>query len=299
MEQYLPNCIESIINQTHGNWELILVDDGSPDNSGRIADDYAQRDQRIKVIHQKNAGVAAARNAAIEIASGEYTTFLDGDDFFHKDFLKDLLELAHRTKADIAQCGYVRGNERDFPTIECSREEKIYTSSEAFVADVAKIIVWGKLVKTEILKAIRIPEGRYFEDDLVTWRWYYAANRVVVTNVPYYYYTVNANSQMAQHHKKPNFSFMEAYDERIEFFRETQEKDLECCSHRQLCKSLLLTYGSDFLIKEQRALVLQRYRENWKTLKQSDILPFKLRALFAGFNLFPSFVSRLTNLVLR
>lgn len=296
VEKYLPNCIESVINQTYDNWELILVDDGSPDDSGKIADEYAKRDKRVKVIHKANAGVAAARNSGVEIAEGEYATFLDSDDFLHKDFLKDMLELAHRTKADVTQCGYVRGNDMEFPTIKHTRCEHVYTSHEIFIADVAKIIVWGKLIKTEILKAIKIPEGRYFEDDLVTWRWYYAANRIAVTNAPYYYYTLNDASQMAQHKKKPNLSFIEAYDERIKFFKETREKDLEDCSHRQLCKSLLLTYSNDLLTEEQRALVLKRYRESWNILKHSDILPLKFRILFWGFNLFPSFISQFSRL---
>ena len=273
-----------------------MVDDGSPDNSGKIADEYARRDKRIKVIHKANAGVAAARNSGVDIAEGEYTTFLDSDDFLHKDFLKDMLELAHRTKADIMQSGYVRGYETIFPSVACNNQERLYTSHEVFITDVAKIIVWGKLIKTNILKAIKIPEGRYFEDDLVTWRWYYAANKVAVTNVPYYYYTLNDASQMAQHKKKPNLSFIEAYDERIKFFRETREKDLEDCSHRQLCKSLLLTYGCDLLTDEQRTLVLKRYRESWNTLKHSDILPFKLRMLFGGFNIFPNFFSQISKL---
>lgn len=296
VEQYLPNCIDSVLNQTYDNWELILVDDGSPDNSGKIADEYAMRDKRIKVIHKGNAGVAAARNTGVDIAKGEYATFLDSDDFLHKDFLKDMMEFLRCSKADIVQCGYVRGTEKFFPNIECIKQEHVYTSHEVFIADVAKIIVWGKLIKTDILKTIKIPEGRYFEDDLVTWRWYYAANRIAVTNAPYYYYTLNEASQMAQHKKKPNLSFIEAYDERISFFRETQEKDLEDCSHRQLCKSLLLTYCNDLLTEEQRTFVLKRYRESWNTLKHSDILPLKLRMLFWGFNLFPSFISQFSKL---
>ncbi len=297
VEKYLPNCIESVINQTYDNWELILVDDGSPDGSGRIADEYAKRDERIKVIHKANAGVAAARNSGVDIAEGEYATFLDSDDFLHKDFLKDMLELVQRTKADIAQCGYVRGNDTQFPTIGHPKHEHVYTSHEVFIADVAKIIVWGKLIKTEILKSIKIPEGRYFEDDLVTWRWYYAANKIAVTNAPYYYYTLNDASQMAQHKKKPNLSFIEAYDERIRFFRETREKYLEDCSHRQLCKSLLLMYGNDLLTEKQRTFVLKRYRESWNTLRHSDILPLRLRMLFGFFNLFPSFFSQFTKLI--
>lgn len=201
VEQYLPNCIESILCQSYTNWELILVDDGSPDSSGEIADKYASCDARIKVIHKTNAGVAAARNSAIDIAAGEYISFLDGDDFLHPDYIKDLLAIANENKADIVQCDYVRGKDTTFPPYKGAEVLNTYNSHDVFVADVAKIIVWGKLIKSNILKAIRIPEGRYFEDDLVTWRWYYAANKTVITSKPYYYYTENDASQMAQHNK--------------------------------------------------------------------------------------------------
>lgn len=299
VEQYLPNCIESVIHQTYSNWELILVDDGSPDRTGFICDEYAKREKRIKVIHKANAGVAAARNSAVEIAKGEYATFLDGDDFLHKDFLKDMLDFVFRSKADIVQCGYIRGRANAFPKIKYEKREYVYTPREAFIKDVTKIIVWGKLIKTGILKAIKIPEGRYFEDDFVTWRWYYAANQIAVTNVPYYYYTINDASQMSQHKKKPNLSFIEAYAERINFFRGTREDDLEDCSHRQLCKSLLLLYGNDLLTIEQRSLVLKQYYKSWSILKHSSILSLKLRILFWGFSAFPYIVSKLINIANR
>lgn len=287
----MPNCIESILNQTYKDWELILVDDGSPDHSGEIADKYASLDVRIKVIHKKNAGVAAARNSAIDIATGEYISFLDGDDFLHVDYIKELLTIANDSSADIVQCNYVRGKDKSFPACKDTGTLQTYSSHDVFVADVAKIIVWGKLIKSNILKAIRIPEGRYFEDDLVTWRWYYAANKTVVTSKPYYYYTENDNSQMAQHKKMPNLSFIEAYDERITFFKETEDWDMEACSHRQLCKSLLMTYANSFLTLDQRSLVLSRFRQSWKWLKVSSVLSARLRLLFTTFNAMPNMVS--------
>lgn len=84
VEQYLPNCIESILCQSYTNWELILVDDGSPDNCGNICDDYAAKDNRIKVVHKKNGGLSSARNAGMKVMNGEYVTFLDSDDFLKK-----------------------------------------------------------------------------------------------------------------------------------------------------------------------------------------------------------------------
>ena len=90
VEKYLHNCVESVINQSYPHWELILVDDGSPDRCGSICDEYAAKDSRIHVIHKENGGTSSARNAALDVAVGEYVAFLDSDDFWHKDYLKIL-----------------------------------------------------------------------------------------------------------------------------------------------------------------------------------------------------------------
>ena len=293
VEQYLPVCIESILNQSYSDWELILVDDGSPDRSGEICDQYAAKDERIRVIHKQNAGVAAARNSGVELATGDYATYLDGDDYLHPDCLRELVRIAEGQHADIVQCGYVRGNDTIFPPSEQKETVKEYTNHSVFAADVAKIIVWGKLYRMDILKDIRIPEGRYFEDDLVTWRWYYAADRIVVTSHPYYYYTCNAQSTMAQHHKKPNLSFIEAYEERVDFFRKTAERDMEDYSHRHLCKSLCLTYGNPFLTAEQKALVWTKYNESWNCIRHSSYINWKYKLLFSMFAQCPHLVTKL------
>lgn len=100
VEKYLPQCIESILNQTHSNFELILVDDGSPDNCGKICDEYEKKDNRIAVIHKKNGGVSAARNAGLDAATGEYICFSDSDDWLEKDYIEYLLNLSIENDAE-------------------------------------------------------------------------------------------------------------------------------------------------------------------------------------------------------
>ena len=297
VEKYLHNCIESILHQSYTNWELILVDDGSPDRSGEICDEYVMKDLRIKIIHKENGGVASARNAAIDMATGEYASFLDGDDFFHPDCLREMVSLMQKRSADIVQCNFIRGNEDRFPVFVDNIIVRDYTPHDIFVADVANIIMCGKLYRTEILKSIKIPEGRYFEDDLVTWRWYYAAKKIVVRSRPYYYYTCNNASTMAHHKKNPNLTFIDAYDERIAFFRKTGERDLEDCSHRQLCKGLFLIYGNPMLVKEQKLVVLPKFRESWKEIKYSPVVLLKLKLIFVTFNLCPTIIAKLISLL--
>lgn len=292
VEKYLATCVDSILHQSYINWELILVDDGSPDRCGEICDRYANIDKRIKVIHKQNAGVAAARNSGIEQASGDYATYLDGDDFFHPDCLENLVRIAVEKQADIVQCDYVRGFDTSFPS--CEQEEKVrtYSNHTVFTEDVAKVIVWGKLYRIDILKDIRIPEGRYFEDDLVAWRWYYAANRIVVTSKPYYYYTINNDSTMAQHKKKPNISFIEAYDERIDFFEKCGDEDLVTCSKLQLCKCVALVYGNALLDVQQKQILRTKFYECWKSIKTSKVVPVKFVILFSLFAACPQLIGK-------
>ena len=106
VERYLVRCLDSIVNQTYRNLEIILVEDGSPDNCGAICDDYARLDERIRVIHQENRGLSAARNAGLDIMSGEYLMFVDSDDRLKSNILQSLFEKAELYSSDFAECGY-------------------------------------------------------------------------------------------------------------------------------------------------------------------------------------------------
>lgn len=215
VEKYLPNCIESVQRQSYVNWELILVDDGSPDNCPQICDDYASHDDRIKVIHKENGRVAKARNAALCVAKGDYITFLDSDDFLHQDALRDSLKVAITHEADIVQFGFIRGADTTFPIIKRGSSISIYDNHTIFTSAKANVIVCAKLFKREIFDGRLIVEDKYFEDDYTTWKWYYAAKKIVVMNDSYYYYTCNNDSTMAGHSKKPNWDYLDAYNERI------------------------------------------------------------------------------------
>lgn len=295
VEHYLKNCIESVRNQSLSEWELILVDDGSPDNCGQICDDYARLDERIKVIHKENGGQAQARNRALDISKGDYVTFLDSDDYLHPDYLNYLLSVAKINDADIVQCDFTKGVQTDFPQIRRPLIEKIYNNHSVFLEGKANIIVWGKLYKRNIVLKNRIKEGKYYEDDFTTWKWYYNAKRIVVSNKVLYYYTENPTSTMAQHAKKPSFDFLEAYNERIQFFVHTKEEDLEHCSRLQLCKALTLCYSNSKLNKEERKVIIAYFKENWKELRYSPFISFFNKVIFFLFNSLPRVTSIIAN----
>ena len=292
VEQYLPNCIESILCQSYTNWELILVDDGSPDNCGNICDDYAVKDNRIKVVHKQNGGLSSARNAGMKIMTGDYVTFLDSDDFLHKDALHILVKHAKKHDAQIVQCNFVRGSETVFPDWNNQEKVDVYDNHTVFTKFAAKIIVCGKLYKRELLDGITMPEGIINEDDWTTWKIYYKAKTIVVTNRPLYYYTVNPNSIMSTAKRKPDTTYYGAYDERISFFHEKNEKDLEDVSRLQFCKSLLLSYSNEQLTKEQRNEIDSRFKTHWQALRTSSVVPPILKILFFGFTICPQLASK-------
>lgn len=202
VEDYLPNCIESLINQTYSDLEIILVDDGSPDQCGEICDEYAKRDNRIKVIHKENGGLSDARNAGIDIASGKYITFIDSDDFIFLDMIEKLVCLAEQQKADIIECRHIRCNENDtiesiavpnlkkqFQSFENDEKMKVFFASKG-----SDTTAWGKLYKTELFSNIRYPVGKIHEDVFTTYKLIHIANKLVITEYIGYVYRVNENS---------------------------------------------------------------------------------------------------------
>ena len=292
VEKYLHNCIKSVQNQTYKMWELILVDDGSRDKSGEICDDYATKDNRIIVIHKENGGQAQARNMALDVCNGEYVTFLDSDDFLHPGCIEYLVNCATKTNADIVQCDYIRGLDSTFPVIYQRMIEKNYDNHSVFLKEKAKIIVCGKLIRREIVQSNRIKEGKYYEDDYTTWKWYYHANKITVSNKLLYYYTVNPTSTMAQHQRNPSFDFLEAYRERICFFQNKGEADLEHCSRLQLCKSIVLSYGNPILTHEERHMLKASFNDSWRVLKKSPYIRLQYKFLFALFMQIPTMSSK-------
>ena len=280
----------------HISLDMILVDDGSPDKCGEICDEYANKDQRIKVIHKNNGGLSSARNAALDLPpKGDFVTFLDSDDFWHTDYLKSLVTLQEKYNADIVQCNHVRGADSSFPIVKESPMVDVLDNHKIFMKEKANIVMWGKLFRLRLFEGIRMPVGLYNEDDWTTWKLYYKAKTIVVTNQSLYYYTVNPSSIMGQLGKKPDLQYINAYNERIGFFVGTGEKDLEHCSRLQLCKSLLLTYRHSKLREDERQDIKAKFDESWKELKHSPYIKSKYKWLFMAFELAPLLTSKLAN----
>jgi len=194
VEQYVDKCIQSILNQTYQNLEIILVDDGATDRSGSIADSYAAKDKRIKVFHKENGGLSDARNYGLDHVTGDYILFVDSDDFIENTMCERLFAVANSTNADIVSCNYYIYRE--------DNDISIHTMSvEPFDLNV----VWNKLFKSELFNGtvlVRFLKGRVQEDNFIIFRLFLNANTIVTVNFPLYYYVQRAGSIMANFSRK-------------------------------------------------------------------------------------------------
>ena len=202
VEPYLDRCVQSIVDQTYQNLEIILVDDGSPDNCPAMCDAWAEKDSRIRVIHKENGGLSDARNAGMAIAAGDYIAFVDSDDWIDAQMYQYLYEAIAATDSDIAACGAKRVWPDGRPKKElrsvnnyCILEPD--SIMEAFITSNGLIqTVWNKLYKRNVIKNILFPVGLIHEDEFWTWQAMARARRVVTIQGSYYNYLQRDNSIM-------------------------------------------------------------------------------------------------------
>lgn len=198
VEKYLRDCIESIVSQTYENLEIILVDDGSPDTCGDICDEYALKDNRIKVIHELNRGLCGARNAGLRVACGDYIGFVDSDDTISADMYEYLAGNLEKYKADIVSCRYIRVGREYAGYEEKGERDVVMTGREAVTELVERFnlrsLFWNKLFRREILEGFSFPEGRTFEGTLTMHKIFLQCDKVVMLTEPKYYYLDNAES---------------------------------------------------------------------------------------------------------
>ena len=213
VEKYLEKSVKSILNQTYKNLEIILVDDGSKDSSGKIADELSKKDDRILVIHKENGGLSSARNEGMKKVTGEYIAFLDSDDCIVPDFYEYLYNLIKKYDCDIAQGRFLRINEdlmdnsNDIIEEENSKleiKEKVLTNKEALEVlygikegpYVQEVVVWNKLYKKKVLDNIVFPVGKLHEDEFTTHKILFNSEKIVVSNRYIHGYIQSKNSIM-------------------------------------------------------------------------------------------------------
>lgn len=202
VEQYLHKCVDSILDQTFGDFELILVDDGSPDNCGKICDEYAEKDDRIIVIHKENGGLSDARNVAIDRAKGKYLTFIDSDDFVSKNHIESLLSALTATNSDMAIANITSFTDQkmDEKFYQPTTERMLFEGEGVFNT-IYQPCACAKLYKKFIFESIRYPLGKLYEDAFVYHDVLSIINRIVLTGQNTYFYFLRSDSIMHQEYK--------------------------------------------------------------------------------------------------
>lgn len=231
VEKYLPACIDSILNQTFTDFELILVDDGSPDRCPEICDETAKRDARVRVIHQANAGLSAARNAGIEAAHGAWLSFVDSDDYIAPQFYEKLYQTAQRTDADCVMCSVQNVDESGKPIDSALMRvaDEVKTGQEVLRKigrdDVTPYLTaWNKLYRRKLFNTLRYPAGRQNEDVFVFAELFCQVQRAVCVAEPLYFYRKRIGSIMNSVVTLRNLDEMWAY---VNCFEHLQQDDEE------------------------------------------------------------------------
>ena len=241
VELYLERCLKSIISQTYKNIEILLVDDGSPDQCGKICDKYAENDRRIKVYHKNNGGLSDARNFGVEHSQGRYITFIDSDDYVSENYVEYLYDLLVDNNADISCCCFVRATS-DHAEFILNREinDVIIMSGVDACKELTGglyhtlVTAWGKLCHSKIVKMFPFPKGRKHEDEATTCKYFYSANKVVIGNKCCYAYYVNQSSIMHSIDNELNKDAIWAQEHRALFFERQNEKSLATASWDKL-----------------------------------------------------------------
>lgn len=230
-EKLLPRCLESILTQSFQDFELILVNDGSKDNSGNICEDYAAKDSRIHVIHQNNSGVSAARNAALdwvmENSDSQWILFVDSDDWVHPQLMETLLNLAVTNQVKVSACGFLETSDGTLVVKEEHLQPELWDAKEFYYRQpMLGTVPWGKLYAKECFADIRYPVGMYFDDEFVTYRILLAQEKIPMVTAPMYGYYINPEGLTKRPWTIRRLDVWKAYEEQIVFFKNLGDERL-------------------------------------------------------------------------
>lgn len=257
VEKYLNRCVDSILNQTFTDFELILVDDGSPDNCGKICDEYAEKDNRVRVIHKTNGGLSDARNAGIEWAlensDSEWITFIDSDDWVHHQYLDFLFKAVIENNTQISICKYHSTNN------EIKSDENIIFTSEILDTEEFQIqrftyslIAVVKLIKKELIADIRFPVGKLHEDAFTIWKLLNKVDSISFVDLELYYYFQNSNSIMHTKWTPRRLDEVQAYEEQIKFYEKNKKYSLKNRAEKALINVLASQINSILSMNDKK-----------------------------------------------
>ena len=281
VEKYLKECVDSIINQTYKNLEIILIDDGSTDRSSEICDRYAKADDRILVIHQKNGGLSDARNTGLDNCSGDFIMFVDSDDKIKPETVKKMYAVLTEAGAEICICGAQQFGEKNEPfTIE--EPIKYINGTEAlndyFEHIAYYVIACGKLYKRECFEKLRFETGKIHEDEFILHKLFYGVKKIACINDLLYEYRRADSSITLSAYTIQNADVVEAFGKRFEFFIDKQLNELASKTFSLMTSSYLCMLRNGFFpnAKNKRATELRKiYKKSFEEGKRIGIINFK------------------------
>lgn len=264
VEEYLEKCIESVLKQTYTNLQIILVDDGSPDNCGKICDEYAKKDPRIEVIHKVNGGLSDARNVGIAKAKGKYIGFVDSDDYIKEDMYEILINLIKEYDADVSICNlydvidgkeYIRNNEngiQEYGRLEILKEVLLDKNIQSYA--------WNKLYKKELFDEIKYPIGKKYEDIGTTFYVFEKCNKIVVTSKPEYYYLKRSDSLVNNVTESTVLDYTDIIIQRYLYTQKNIE-ELRKYNNYYLAKTLITAHNDIELLGSISEKMQEKYKE--------------------------------------
>ena len=283
VEKYLRTCVDSILAQSYSVLEIILVDDGSTDGGPQICDQYAQQDPRVRVIHQKNAGLSAARNAGIDICRGEYLTFVDSDDFIHGRFVELLLNACLSNNAYISVGDFEQIPEDSvfatYANVPSQCTTRCVTGRDAnfMIYDMSSwvriITAWGKLFHRTLFMQARFPIVPLHEDEALLYKLFYRTKFVALCDCALYFYRSSPNSLMGQSFSEKRLAFFPILEARAEFYLAHSEEELY---KQTILRAFYIAtqYCSTVLQKEPQSLLLPQLH-SWQKKAYHRILQTK------------------------
>ena len=234
VEKYIDSCIESVVNQTYCNLEIILVDDGSPDNCPSMCDNWAKKDNRIRVFHQMNSGSGAARNVALDEARGDLISFVDSDDYIAPEMYEQLLKFM-TDEIDIVECEYISSGEDNILFDEIVDDVQIYSTEEAMKEHIRdhffRQVIWNKLYRRSVIGDIKFPVGKKIDDEFWTYRVIAQARKLARTSCGMYAYRQQSDSIM---HKKFTLERLQAIDAKCQRLELIQDQFPDLCSQARV-----------------------------------------------------------------
>lgn len=267
VENYLNACVESIINQTYQDLEIILVDDGSPDNCPKMCDDWAKKDKRIKVIHKENGGLSSARNSGIEMSTGDFLMFVDSDDSINPQIIEILVKIQQDTLSDIAMCSWKKVQDINKPNNKKYNSESIdfvvFSKNDVFDLLYNKKVplimaAWAKLYKKDLFKNIRYPVGLIHEDEAVIHEILHICNKLSYVDYQMYNNTQRGDSITATSFSIKRLSILQIFKERIAFIEKNRPDFLDKAIHHYI-----------------RILILYYHYIKWAKMEDSILLKIK------------------------